>query len=96
MKDLHPVKEILGMEIKRDRKSRKLWLSQKKHLEQILEKFKMKDAKPVCTPLASHFKLGSKQCPSNEKEKSEMQGVPYASVIENLMYVMVCTKPDIT
>ena len=56
----------------------------------------MKDAKPVGTPLTSHFKLGFKQYPSNEKEKHDMKGVPYPSAIGSLMYAMVCMRLDIT
>ncbi|PKI67513.1 hypothetical protein CRG98_012097 [Punica granatum] len=55
----------------------------------------MGNAKPVSSPLASHFKLSSKQCPTSEKEKEEMKKVPYSSAVGSLMYVMVCTMPDI-
>ena len=56
----------------------------------------MGDAKPVSTPLASHFRLSKKQSPQAEKEREFMAKVPYASVIESLMYVMVCIRPDIS
>ena len=49
MKDLGPAKQILGMEITRDRKNRRLWLSQERYVERILERFNMKEAKPVTT-----------------------------------------------
>jgi len=45
--------------------------------------------------LALHFKLSSRQAPSNDKEKDDMQHVPYASAVGSLMYAMVCTRPDI-
>ena len=45
----------------------------------------MENAKAVRTPLATHFKLSAKQSPSNEIEKSDMQQVPYASVVGSLM-----------
>ena len=35
MKDLGPEKQILGMQILRDRKARKLWLSQEQYVEQV-------------------------------------------------------------
>ena len=56
MKDLGAAKQILGMRITRDRKNRKLTLSQSEYIEKVLERFKMQDAKRVSTPLASHFK----------------------------------------
>ena len=47
MNDLSPTKKILGMEIIRDRKNRRLWLSQESYVEWILKRFNMKEAKPV-------------------------------------------------
>ncbi|CAM6087063.1 unnamed protein product [Calypogeia fissa] len=55
----------------------------------------MENAKPVSTPLASHFKLSRKDCPSTESERIAMQSVPYDSVVGSLMYAMTCTRPDI-
>jgi len=82
------------MKIVRDRKNEKLWLLQQKYIEKVLERFNMKNFKPV-TPLACHFKLSSKDCPTNEYEKEEMQKIPYSSAVGSLMYDMVCTRPDI-
>ena len=41
MKDLSEAKKILGMEIKRDRHSKKLYLSQKEYLKRVLKRFDM-------------------------------------------------------
>ena len=41
MKDLGSAKRTLGMEILQDRKARKLWLSQKRYIEQMLKRFNM-------------------------------------------------------
>jgi hypothetical protein len=41
MKDLGASNFILGMEIKRDQKKRKLWLNQRKYVETILKRFNM-------------------------------------------------------
>ena len=45
--------------------------------------------------MGSHFKLNKEQSPKTEEEKDHMSKVPYASAIGSLMYVMVCTRPDI-
>uniref|UniRef100_A0A2N9FN54 Integrase catalytic domain-containing protein n=1 Tax=Fagus sylvatica TaxID=28930 RepID=A0A2N9FN54_FAGSY len=95
MKDLGAAKKILGMEIRRDREARKLWLSQKNYIRKVLEKFSMLDAKPVSTPLANHFRLSGSQCPKNEEEIENMSKVSYASAVGCLMYAMVCTRPDL-
>ncbi|KAL6329511.1 hypothetical protein AAG906_021519 [Vitis piasezkii] len=55
-----------------DKKVGKLWLSQERYIEQTLQKYNMKYVKPISTPLAGHFKLIKKSCPSIEKEKDEM------------------------
>ena len=55
----------------------------------------MSKAKAICSSLAGHLKLSSKQCPTSEKDMKEMSKVPYAFVVGILMYVMVCTRPDI-
>ncbi|RVW35908.1 Retrovirus-related Pol polyprotein from transposon TNT 1-94 [Vitis vinifera] len=55
----------------------------------------MNEAKPVSTPLGSHFKLSKEQSPKTEEERDHMSKVPYALAIGNLMYAMVCTRPDI-
>ena len=96
MKDLGSAKQILGMKISHDRKNMKLWLSQESYIEKVLERFNMSKAKAVCSPLAGHLKLSSKQCPISKKDMKEMSKVPYASAIGSLMYVMVCTRPDIS
>ena len=96
MKDLDNTKRILGMKILRDRKVDKLWLSQERYIERMLERFNMKNLKPVSTPLAGHFKLSKRLCPSTEKEKGKMSVIPYSLVVGSLMYAMVCTRPNIS
>ena len=71
MKDLGATRQILGMEIFRDRRNGKLWLSQKKCVEKILLRFAMNNVKPIYVPLASHFKLSSSLCHS-EKEENDI------------------------
>ena len=88
-------KQILSMMISRDRKNIKLWLSQESYIEKVLERFNMSKAKAACSPLASHLKFISKQCPTSEKDMKKISIVPYASTVGSLMYAMVCTRPDI-
>ncbi|RVW92345.1 Retrovirus-related Pol polyprotein from transposon TNT 1-94 [Vitis vinifera] len=40
-------------------------------------------------------KLSNEQCPKNDLEKDVMKTIPYASVVSNLMYAQVCTRPNI-
>ena len=43
MKDLGSAKHILGVEILRDKKADKLWLSPERYIEWMLERFNMKN-----------------------------------------------------
>jgi hypothetical protein len=95
MKDLGPAKQILGVRIQRSRKDKKLFISQEQYIEKVLERFNMNNAKVISSPLATHFKLSTKQSPSTDEEKEDMKRIPYASAVGSLMYAMVCTRPDI-
>jgi hypothetical protein len=59
IKNLGIAKKILGMEIRKDRDAKKLWLSQAGYVKKVLERFSMENAKPVSTPLANHFHLST-------------------------------------
>ncbi|KAG8481449.1 hypothetical protein CXB51_026307 [Gossypium anomalum] len=79
MKDLGPAKKILGMEILRDRKASKLYLSQKGYIEKVLCRFNMQSAKPVSTPLAAHFRLSLALSPQSDDE------IEYMSLFHTLV-----------
>ena len=91
MKDLGAAKQILGMKICRDRKNKKLTLSQVDYIEKVLQCFSMENAKVVSTPLPGYLKLTEEMCP-----KDKMSKVPYASAVGSLMYVMVCTRTTLS
>lgn len=65
MKDLGPTHFILGMEIKRDKANKRLWLSQQKYIEGVLKRFNMQDFKPVKVPIPVGTKLFAYQCPKS-------------------------------
>ena len=55
----------------------------------------MHECKPGDTHVTKGDKFSLSQCPKNDFEVKEMQRIPYASVVGSLMYVQVCTRPDI-
>ncbi|OAE32685.1 hypothetical protein AXG93_4085s1060 [Marchantia polymorpha subsp. ruderalis] len=59
------------------------------------ERFNMADSKGVWTPLPAHFKLSAAQCTTYAMQKESMSCVPYEQAVDSLMYLMVCTRPDI-
>jgi hypothetical protein len=56
----------------------------------------MQNAKPVSTPLAPHFKLSAKQCAETDADLEYMSRDSYSNVVGSLMYVMVCSRPDLS
>jgi hypothetical protein len=50
----------------------------------------------VKVPILVGARLIVEQCPKTQEEIEDMACVPYASVVGILMYVMVCTRPDIS
>jgi hypothetical protein len=57
MKNLGASNLILGMEIKRDCKKRKLWLNQIKYVETILQRFNMQECKMIKVLLSTQHTL---------------------------------------
>ena len=75
MKDWGATKKILGMEIRRDRDVKRLWLSQASYMKKVLERFSMKNAKSVSTLLTNHFRLSTSQCPKTVEKIEGMSKV---------------------
>ena len=69
MKDLGATNLILGMEIKRNRTDRKLWLNQRKYIETILHMFNMQECKLVKVPISVGVRLSTEQCPKTQEEE---------------------------
>nr|GEV55292.1 copia LTR rider [Tanacetum cinerariifolium] len=92
---LGAARKILVMEIIRDRKHGKLFLSPKSYIEKIISCFGMNLAKSVNTPSSDNFCLSTTFAPQSEAEIEYTSRIPYASVVGSLMYVMVCTRPDV-
>ena len=95
MKDMGEVRYVLGVEIIRDRPRNLLGLCHKAYIEKVLERFQRHYSKPVDTPVEKGLTLSLEQCPTTDDEKQKMSNVPYASTVGSLMYVMLCTRPDI-
>ncbi|XP_075096154.1 secreted RxLR effector protein 161-like [Nicotiana tabacum] len=55
----------------------------------------MQDCRPGIAPVVKGDQLSKDQCPKNEVKMRTMKDVPYVSVVGCLMYIQVCTRPDI-
>jgi hypothetical protein len=95
IKNLGAPNLILNMKIKRDRANRELGLNQRKYIKTLLQRFKMKECKPIKIHIPIGVKLSADQCLKTHEEKEDMLCVPYASVVSSLMYAIICTRPNI-
>ncbi|GJW06430.1 retrotransposon protein, putative, ty1-copia subclass [Tanacetum coccineum] len=95
MKELGEAKKILGMEIIRDRSRKILRVSQSGYVSKILNNFRIDNGKSVHMPLGGHFNLSLKDCPVRDCDVERISKVSYANAVRSLMYLMVCTRPDI-
>ena len=83
------------MKIIRENANGTLKLSQAEYVKKILSRFNMNEAKPISTPLGSHFRLSKEQSPKTKEERGHMSKVPYTSAIGSLIYAIVRTRPGI-
>nr|GEV65296.1 retrovirus-related Pol polyprotein from transposon TNT 1-94 [Tanacetum cinerariifolium] len=95
MKEFGEAKKILGMKIVRDRSRTILRVSQFGYIFKILNNFRIDNGKSVKMQLGGHFKLSLKDCPVRDCDVERMSKVSYANAVGSLMYLMVCTRPDI-
>nr|GEW77067.1 zinc finger, CCHC-type [Tanacetum cinerariifolium] len=86
MKDTGEADVILGIKIKHG--SNGITISQSHYIEKVLKKFNYFDFTPVSTFMDTSKKL----MPNNGQAVSQLK---YSKVIGCLMYVMICTRPDI-
>eukprot|EP00253_Pinus_taeda_P015719 PITA_15719 len=77
---------FLGLQIQQ--KEGGIFLSQTKYLKQILKKYGMEDAKPVCTPMVTGCSL------SANDESAAVHQPTYRSMIGSLLY-LTGSRPDI-
>ena len=93
--EMLPTDRFVGMEIERDRKTRKIYISSSAFIEKILNRFNMADCKPRVIPADPHVRLSKEMSPSSEAEKMAMAEVPYQETIGCLNYLTHVTRPDI-
>ncbi|KAI5115034.1 hypothetical protein M0805_009290 [Coniferiporia weirii] len=55
----------------------------------------MSDCSPVTTPMDSNAQLSKEQSPKTDSDINVMKAYPYAQLVGSLMYLAICTHPDI-
>ena len=97
--EIHDMGEIhwmLGVEIKRDRETKKISLSQRSYIDSIITRYGFDDAKPLSIPIVANSTLSKNDCPTTTSDIGKMAGRPYREAVGSLMYAAIGTRPDIS
>ncbi|CAI7868368.1 unnamed protein product [Closterium sp. NIES-53] len=86
---LGELRSYLGLQITRDRARGIITLTQSHMVHQVLQRFGFQFSSPQPTPLSTSHSLSAP--PSNESV--EPSG-PYPELVDCLMHLMTCTRPD--
>ncbi|KAG5888470.1 hypothetical protein JTB14_017701 [Gonioctena quinquepunctata] len=91
VKYLGAVTSCLGMKVSRNRSHGQLILSQSEYTKNLLKSFGMSESKPISTPMC----LNTKLVKPNEIDVLSDDKYQFRRLIGGLMYLSVCTRPDI-
>jgi hypothetical protein len=92
--DVHDMGEahlFLGMEITRDRSARTLTLTQSHKTLELLKRWRMDQSKPADAPIQVSVPL----TPGEGAPLSAEMHAQYQAVVGSLIYLSICTRPDI-
>jgi hypothetical protein len=87
-RDLGEPKLFVGIQIDRDRAAGTIKLSQRRSIDDIVAHYSLDAAKTRCTPFVQALKL--------VKDDEHPTDQPYASLVGSLLYLTVCTRPDLS
>ena len=91
IKDMGELHYFLGVSVHRNREKNSVWIGQPAYTASIIEKYGMKDAKPIATPVNTSIKL------IKAKEGDELADMAlYQSAVGSLQYLATMTRPDIS
>ncbi|UYV79989.1 K02A2.6-like [Cordylochernes scorpioides] len=88
VKYLGPISHMLGVSFKKSEDG-SMTLSQSNYIEELLQRFRLQDAKGVSTPMETNLDL------SVRKNGNSNERFPYRELIGGLSYLSQRTRPDI-
>ena len=94
--DMSELHWLLGIEVKRNRETHTISLSQQSYIESIIQCFSLEDSKLISTPMDPNTKISTSDNPSTGAQYATMRNMPYHDAVGALMYVMVRTRLDIS
>jgi hypothetical protein len=86
-----PAKHSLGFDIYRDRLNRKLYISQERYLQEVLDRFDLGNCNAVKTPFPSGFRPVEATNAEHELAKHH----PYRQIVGSILYESIISRPDL-
>lgn len=86
IKDVSEASYVIGIEIFQNRAQGLLELSQKTYINKLLERFRIKKCLLSIVPIKKGDTFNLMQFSKNELEHTQMEMIPYASIVGSLMY----------
>lgn len=93
MKDLGTATHCIGVRIKQTNEY--IEIDQTTYINEILERFRMENSKPVATPSDTNVKLSKDLGKSDEVNDEELKKIPYQAAVGCLLYLTQWSRPDI-
>ena len=87
------LKEVLGMQVIRNRDQRRTVIRQTKYITDMVKRFRLDNARRVSSPMDSKQRLTSRDYDPVEGEMGDVR--PYNSLVGSLLYAATATRPDI-
>jgi hypothetical protein len=80
---------FLGMNVERDRENKMIYLSQKTYIRKLLQRFAVWQGHPSRLPIAVDVY-------KHAQREGEVTQQPFKELLGGLLYISVCTRPDIS
>ena len=90
------VEKFVGLEVTRNRDKKIIVLTQRQYIADVLNRFKMLNAKTKKTPADTHDKLSKSMSPSTQAEEQDMKSIPYREAVGAAGFTSVTIRPDIS
>jgi hypothetical protein len=95
MVDQGVVEHYLGMKVKLDVKSGHLTINQSAYIQAVLEKFDMAECNASELPMTKPCPTIADQPAEGSSEKESVSNFDYRGLIGSLLYISICSRPDI-
>jgi hypothetical protein len=93
IKDMGPVRKCLGIQFECDLATHQLWMHQGEYITYLLNEYGLLNCNPVRLPLDSHHPFGKLHDTHDDIENLPSK---FRKLIRELLYLAVCTCPDIS